>query len=46
MGSCGQSSMIQLEEASTYILEVAKGMDLLGMLCLAVAVDDMKDDGN
>ena len=44
LGTCGQSSMIQLEQASTYVLEVAKGMDLLGMLCLAVAVDDMKDD--
>ena len=44
LGTCGQSSMIQIEEMSTYILEVAKGMDLLGMLCLAVAVDDMKDE--
>lgn len=44
LGTCGQSSMIQLEEMSTYVLEVAKGMDLLGMLCMAVAVDDMKDD--
>lgn len=44
LGTCGQSSMIQLEQMSTYVLEVAKGMDLLGMLCLAVAVDDMKDD--
>ena len=36
--------IFQIEEMSTYILEVAKGMDLLGMLCLAVAVDDMKDE--
>ena len=44
LGTCGQSSMLQAESGSTYNLEVAKGMDLLGMLCLAVAVDDMKDD--
>jgi len=46
LGTCGQSSMIQLQGKNTYIIEVAKGMDLLGMLCLAVAVDDMREEKN
>lgn len=45
LGTCGQSSMLQLDDANKYVLEVAKGMDLLGMLCLAIAVDDMRDEG-
>lgn len=32
LGSVGQSSMIQLIDMNTYILQVVKGMDLLGMV--------------
>ena len=35
--------MYQRERENTYILEVAAGMDLLGMIFLAAAVDDIKE---
>ena len=56
LGKVGQSSLIKAVlmnqifgttgggKMTCYHLEVQEGMDLLGMLCLAVAVDEMREE--
>ena len=56
LGKVGQSSLVKAVlmnqifgttgggRATGYHLEVQAGMDLLGMLCLAVAVDEMREE--
>ena len=44
LATVGQTEALQFDSANEYALSVAKGMDLLAMLCLAVAVDDIQKD--
>lgn len=42
VASVGQTSLFQLDEANTYDVEVGSGMDALGVICFAVACDEMR----
>merc|ERR1711862_157042 len=46
VGAVGQTSMLQFEDKNTYAMELGDGMDVLGMICLSCAVDQMREKKN
>eukprot|EP00931_Biecheleriopsis_adriatica_P094412 TRINITY_DN68066_c0_g1_i1.p1 TRINITY_DN68066_c0_g1~~TRINITY_DN68066_c0_g1_i1.p1 ORF type:complete len:247 (+),score=49.60 TRINITY_DN68066_c0_g1_i1:89-742(+) len=43
VANVGATSLFQFDVANTYAIEVGPGMDALGVICFAVACDEMRD---
>ena len=46
LGTVGKQTMFNLPRDSTWEIEIGKGMDELGMLCLTLAVDFISSEGS
>jgi uncharacterized protein YxjI len=44
VATIGQAGLFQMESANTYAINVAPGMDLLGMLAFSVVVDKIREE--
>ena len=44
IGKVGQTTLLQFDSMNEYAVEVAAGTDPLGMLCFAIAAEQIRDD--
>lgn len=44
VGQVGQTSLFQVDDANKYAVEVCAGMDMMSAICLAIAVEKMREE--